>query len=281
MKKQHLPRLHWPGSWLLVALTWFSFLPVAARQQPPQESPAQKNISVTGRVTDAANRPMPGVTVIQKGTQNGAITDAAGNYRLQLPADATLQFSIIGMDTREIPVNGRTQLSISLSEKSTALNEVVAIGYGKQSRATLTTAISRVNAKEFEHAPGQNPLLQMQGKVPGLTLQVNSGQPGADPQIFLRGGTTTSPEKDAPLLIIDGMVSQGMRSISDMNTDDIESVQVRPRRPSTAHARPTASSSSKQNPAKPANRASASVSTMDWNNRRNNTSSSVHAITST
>ncbi|MBC9933088.1 SusC/RagA family TonB-linked outer membrane protein [Chitinophaga qingshengii] len=226
MKKQHLPRLQWPASCLLVALTWFSFLPVQAQQHPPQESTTGKKIAVTGKVTDAANHPMPGVTVLQKGTQNGIVTDAAGNYRLQVPADAVLLFSIIGMDTKEIPVNGRTQLSVALSEKSTSLNEVVAIGYGKQSRATLTTAISRVNSKEFEHAPGQNPLLQMQGKVPGLTLQVNSGQPGADPQIFLRGGTTSSPEKDAPLLIIDGMVSQGMRSISDMNADDIESVQV-------------------------------------------------------
>jgi TonB-linked SusC/RagA family outer membrane protein len=226
MKKQHLPRLLWKGSWLLAALPLFSYGSAHAIPYDSYIIQAREKITITGKVTDESNHPLPGVTILEKGTQNGVITDAAGNFRLLAAENATLVVSLIGMEPQEIPVNGRKNISVVLSGKSTSLNEVVAIGYGKQSRATLTTAISKVSSKEFEHAPGQNPLLQMQGKVPGLTLQVSSGQPGSDPQIFMRGGTTSSPEKDAPLFIIDGMVSQGMRSLSDMNPGDIESVQV-------------------------------------------------------
>ncbi|HTN37997.1 MAG TPA: SusC/RagA family TonB-linked outer membrane protein, partial [Arachidicoccus sp.] len=110
------------------------------------------------------------------------------------------------------------------SEKS-MLDEVVVIGYGKQSRETVTGAISKISEKEFDHAPAANPLVQLQGKVPGLSLQISDGQPGANPQIFIRGGSSTSAEGDAPLFIVDGFVG-AIRNMSDLNPDDIESVQV-------------------------------------------------------
>ncbi|GAA0560650.1 SusC/RagA family TonB-linked outer membrane protein [Chitinophaga japonensis] len=106
--------------------------------------------------------------------------------------------------------------------KSVNLVEVVAIGYGQQSRGTVTNSISKVKEAEFSHTPAANPLLQLQGKVAGLSLQVSDGQPGATPKVFLRGGTTASPEGDAPLYIIDGVI----RTINEINPDDIESVQV-------------------------------------------------------
>lgn len=188
--------------------------------------PVKDKIAVSGQVTDAKGSPLPGVTVLEKGTQNGTITDEDGQYQLTVEANAILQFSLMGMDPVEQPVAGKQKLNTVLAEKSVNLNEVVAIGYGKQSRATLTTSISKIGTQEFADAPAANPLMQLQGKVAGLSLQISDGQPGSNPKIFMRGGTTTSPDGDAPLLIVDGLVSQGMRSISDLNAADIESVQV-------------------------------------------------------
>ena len=130
------------------------------------------------------------------------------------------------METKRFDIKGRRNIVIVLKESSVLLDEVVAIGYGKQSRALITNSISKINKEEFQKAPGQNPLLQLQGKVPGLSLQISNGQPGADPQIFIRGGSSTSPESDTPLIIIDGIISQGFRNISDMNPADIESIEV-------------------------------------------------------
>lgn len=183
-------------------------------------------IRVQGTVTDGSGNPVPGVTIVEKGTQNGTVSLDNGRYVITVPGTATLVFKALGMRTMEVPVDGRATLDVALEGSSVKLNEVVAIGYGKQSRVDVTGAISKVGEQEFEHTQGGNALKQLQGKVPGLSLQISSGQPGADPQIFLRGGTTTSPEGDAPLLIVDGVVSQGMRGITDLNPSDIESIQV-------------------------------------------------------
>lgn len=181
---------------------------------------------VTGVVTDRSGNPVPGATIVEKGTQNGTVSLENGHYALTVHDGATLVFKALGMQPEEMQVAGRKVLDIVLQGNTVRLNEVVAIGYGKQSRVDVTNAISKVGEEEFEHTQGGNALKQLQGKVPGLSLQISSGQPGADPQIFLRGGTTTSPEGDAPLLIVDGVVSQGMRGITDLNPENIQSIQV-------------------------------------------------------
>src|SRR5699024_3716584 len=186
----------------------------------------QDTIEVYGMITDQDENPLSGVTVIEKGTQNGVISSEGGKYNIQVDEKATLVFKTLGLQTKEIDVNGRTKIDVVLEGSTVKLNEVVAIGYGKQSRVDVTNAISKVGAEEFEHAPGANALSQLQGKVAGLSLQISNGQPGSNPQIFLRGGTTTSPEGDAPLIIVDGVVSEGMRSISDLNPDNVQSIQV-------------------------------------------------------
>lgn len=183
-------------------------------------------IRVHGTVTDQSGNPLPGVTIVEKGTQNGIISADDGSYTIQVDENATLIFTIVGMKTKEVEVNGRTKIDVALEGKAVRLNEVVAIGYGKQSRADVTNAISKVGEQEFEHAPNANALKQLQGKVAGLSLQISDGQPGSNPQVILRGGTTTSPEGDAPLIIVDGVVSEGMRSISDLDPNNIESIQV-------------------------------------------------------
>lgn len=182
--------------------------------------------AVTGVVVDSEGETLPGVSVVVKGTTQGTVTDIDGKFTVNVPEKTTLVFSYVGFEPREIEVVGQEYMDVVLEVSSVMLDEVVAIAYGKQSRALLTNSISQVGEEEFLKAPGQNPLLQLQGKVAGLTLQVSSGQPGANPQVFIRGGSSTSPEGDAPLFIVDGIVSQGFRNISDMNPADIESVEV-------------------------------------------------------
>ena len=109
-----------------------------------------------------------------------------------------------------------------MRSSSVALSDVVVIGYGKQSKAALTSAITKVDSKDMAISPTGNPMSMLQGKVPGMEIRVNSGQPGADPQIIVRGGTTTAPESDSPMVIIDGVI----RTMKDINYADIETIQV-------------------------------------------------------
>lgn len=189
-------------------------------------SAQEKQVTVNGTVSDPTGEPLPGVTVVVEGTANGTITDGSGRYAIRVPANSSLVFSFVGMKSQTVPVKSRTKADVTLEEETIGIDEVVAIGYGTQSRVTVTNSISRVDKKELDRAPGQNPMLQLQGKVAGLSLQASDGQPGDTPNFFIRGGSSTSPENDTPLIIVDGLVSQGTRSISDLNPDDIESMQV-------------------------------------------------------
>ncbi|PST83573.1 SusC/RagA family TonB-linked outer membrane protein [Pedobacter yulinensis] len=203
-------------SWLIALFCLFAF-----------QSFAQNGVLVTGTVRSAGNREtMPGVGVRVKNAQVNTLTDAMGKFSIRVPdLQATLVFTYVGVKTQEVPLAGRATAEVLLEDEVNELNEVVVVGYGEQSRSTVTNSISRVDAREFQNAPAANPLNQLQGKVAGLSLQVSSGQPGANPQIFIRGGASTSPEGDAPLFIVDGIVG-AMRNISDINPDDIESMQV-------------------------------------------------------
>src|SRR5690606_26315578 len=179
---------------------------------------------LSGQVKDNEGTPVEGVTVT--GSGSSTTTSADGMFLLRAQqVGAQVVFSAIGYRRHVVNVPATGRLDIALTKEQTDLDEVVVIGYGEQSRATVTTSVGKVDAKEFANAPGQNPLLQMQGKVAGVSLQVSNGQPGANPQIFIRGGSSTSPEGDAPLMIVDGVVGT-MRNISDLNPDDIESMQV-------------------------------------------------------
>ena len=191
-----------------------------------QEKGSGKAMSVSGVVTDNTGAGLPGANVLVVGSKNWAITDAKGAYSVQAGQGDVLEFSFIGMLTRTVTVGTSAVINISLEDDTQMLEEAVSIGYGTQNRSLVTTSITRVSSEEFEHSPQQNPLVQLQGKVPGLQLQVTSGQPGASPDIFMRGGSTTGVTGDSPLIIIDGAVSQGTRGIQDMNPADIESIEV-------------------------------------------------------
>lgn len=183
-----------------------------------------QQVELRGEVRDSEGKALEGVTV--SSPKSSTTTLLNGSFMLRgLLLGEQLRFTAVGYKEFISTVPNDGFLEVVLTKSLNDLDEVVVIGYGQQSRSTVTTSVNKVDVKEFANAPGQNPLLQLQGKVAGVSLQISNGQPGSNPQIFIRGGSSTSPESDAPLMIVDGVVG-AMRNISDLNPDDIESMQV-------------------------------------------------------
>lgn len=180
---------------------------------------------MTGVVQDKAGEPVIGATVVEKANPtHGTITDLDGRFELRgVPKNAVLQFSFVGMQAREVAVNGKNMLNVTL-ELNTVLDEVVVIGYGTQSRATLTTSVSKMDTKALESVPYANLVTALQGTVSGVRVQSTTGQPGASPRIIVRGGTSiNNPDGADPIYIVDGVIRN---DIDGINSDDIESMQV-------------------------------------------------------
>lgn len=181
---------------------------------------------ITGYIYDENGEPVIGVNVVEKGVQtvNGTITDSDGRFSLTVDENAVIQLSYIGYLPQDIPTAGRIHFDIVLKEDTKALDEIVVIGYGSQSRGALTTSISKLDNKVLENIPFANIGSALQGTVSGVRVQSTSGQPGAAPRIIIRGGTSiNNPNGAAPLYIIDGIQRLDM---NDINTADIESIQV-------------------------------------------------------
>jgi TonB-linked SusC/RagA family outer membrane protein len=184
-------------------------------QQAPQ--------TVRGKVTDTSDAPLPGVTVLVKGTTRGTVTGSDGNYSLaNVPSNATLVFSFVGMKTQEIQVTGRPAVDIVMVEEAIGLDEVVAVGYGIQKKATLTGAVSNVKGDEIIKAPTTNASQMLTGLLPGLTTIQRSGEPGEDDPIIRIRGINTLGNND-PLVVIDGVPG---RSLSRIDPGSIESITI-------------------------------------------------------
>ena len=183
---------------------------------------AQQQITVTGKVTEGATGdPAIGVTVLVKGTTIGTVTDIDGNYTLSnVPGDATIVFSYIGMLTIEEPLNGRSVVSVVMAEDVQALDEVVVIGYGSARKRDLTGSIVSLNADEIANRPTTNLISSVQGKVAGVQI-VNTGRAGQDPEVRIRG--TNSINGYSPLYVVDGLFSD---NINYLNPSDIESMEI-------------------------------------------------------
>jgi TonB-linked SusC/RagA family outer membrane protein len=203
----------------------------------------QQMITVSGTVTDAQGQPLPGATVLEEGTTNGTVTNNDGFYTINVPGNATLVISFVGMRTQRVAVNSRPQIDIRMEEETIGLDEVVAIGYAQQSRMKTTASVSSITDEELKNIPSVNPIQALQGKLAGVSIPVLSGQPGAGANIVIRGGTTLRPygenaggrdvttrDPSDPLVIVDGV----FRDMNDVNPDDIESVQVMKDAASTA-----------------------------------------------
>ena len=182
-----------------------------------------QDISITGNVTAKEDgQPLPGVSVVIQGTTTGTITDFDGNYTIEVPTSATLEFSYIGMKGQTVLVDGKLVINVQLSQDYTDLDEVVVVGYGVQKKSVVTAAISSVSSEELENSTPTRIEDVMKGRVSGVQITQSSGQPGSDSKVRIRGiGTINNSE---PLYIVDGMAVGG--GISYLNPTDIESVEV-------------------------------------------------------
>jgi TonB-linked SusC/RagA family outer membrane protein len=200
---------------------------------------ATQNVPVSGRVLDNKGQPLPGVTVLVKGTSNGTSTGTDGGFSLSVPEGATLVFSSVGFRTQELPpLNGPTStIEVRLSDDQQALNEVVVVGYGTQSRQDLSTSVASVGGEALARQPVAGFDQALQGQVPGVQVTTPSGSPGAGINVRVRGSATLSLNA-SPLYVIDGVPvlpdyqqeisvsNQRLNPLNTINPDDIESIDV-------------------------------------------------------
>lgn len=181
-----------------------------------------QNMPITGTITDENGETLPGVTVQEKGTNNGIISDINGQYKLNVAnADAILQFSSVGFETLEVPVGNQSVIEATLQESYTQLAEVVVIGYGTQKKKVLTGSIESISADEITLTPVVRVDQALQGRAAGVQMLNQSGQPGERPSIKIRGiGTDYNSE---PLFLVDGIA---VNSIDNISPGDIASVEV-------------------------------------------------------
>ncbi|MDR1369592.1 MAG: SusC/RagA family TonB-linked outer membrane protein, partial [Dysgonamonadaceae bacterium] len=185
---------------------------------------AQSNIKIRGVVTSIAdNSPLVGVNVIQTGSNSGAVTGLDGSYELTVTVGSELQFTYLGYTPQQVIVTaGKTVYDISLDEDFKLLDEVVVVGYGIQKKSVVTAAISRVTTEELDLEKPTNVQNALKGKVSGVQITSNSGQPGADSKIYIRGIGTVNDAN--PLYVIDGMPSSN--GINYLNPSDIASIEI-------------------------------------------------------
>lgn len=192
-------------------------LPAAVPFYLPQET------AISGKVTDRKNNPLAGVSVSLKGTGVGTVTDARGNYSLKLPdGEGSLVFSYIGFKTKEIPINGQTEINISLEPSVSALNQLVVVGYGVQKKSDLTGSVSEISNSDFQQQPIIRVSDAIKGRAAGVFVQTPNGAPGAGIKIRIRGNNSINGNND-PLYVIDGFVGGDIRTI---NPDDIASIDI-------------------------------------------------------
>lgn len=179
---------------------------------------------VSGTVTDRAGQPLPGVTVVVKGTTQGTISNADGKYSLiNIPADAILQFSFVGMKTTEVVVGIQTTINVELTEDAIGIEEVVAVGYGTMKKSDLTGSVVQVKAEELAVVSTANFSQSLQGRAAGVSVMTDN-RPGVSPKIRIRGNTSISAN-NSPLYVVDGFPLVDA-NISNISAGDIQSIEI-------------------------------------------------------
>lgn len=197
-----------PRSWVLFLLCFISSIALAQQR------------TISGKVVDASRQPIKGASVLVKGTNQGTVTDDAGNFTLMVPNDqSVLVVSNVGFENIEVPVRGRTDFTLSLTERTSALSEIVVTGYTAQRRKDITGSVAVVDVGSMKQIPTGNVSQALQGQASGVTV-LSSGQPGAGTSLRVRG--LTSIGSVTPLVIIDGTPG----SLDNLNSNDIETIQV-------------------------------------------------------
>lgn len=179
--------------------------------------------AVSGTVADASGQPLPGVTVVVKGTTQGTITNADGTFFLtNLSENASLVFSFVGMKTQEIAVAGQTRIDVRMEEETIGIEEVVAVGYGVTRKSDLTGSVSSVTSADFEKQPIIRFENALKGRAAGVQVQKPSGAPGAGMKIRIRGANSINGDNE-PLYVVDGFVGA---DIISLNPNEIASISV-------------------------------------------------------
>ncbi len=179
--------------------------------------------TVTGTVVDENGTPLPGTSVIEKGTTNGTQTDFDGNFSLEVSPDAILVFRYIGFKSQELAVTGQTTVRATLVEDAAALDEVIVVGYSTQTRGDLTGSVASVDMSEATKQPIVNVAEALEGRVTGVSI-TNAGAPGGNPVVRIRGFGT--PNNNNPLYIIDGLQTTDPGILNNINPADIAQMNV-------------------------------------------------------
>lgn len=190
------------------------FIPIMAFAQ---------NTQVKGTVRDKVGESLIGVSVVEKGTTNGTMTDIDGNYELKVQSNAALEFSYIGYVSQSVDVKGRNQVNVTMQEDNQMLDEVVVIGYGAQRKEAVTGSVVSMRGDRLREVQTGNVTSALSGRMPGVQLSQTSSKPGADMQIRIRGTRSFSADNN-PLIVLDGIPFAG--SIGDINPNDIKSLDI-------------------------------------------------------
>lgn len=207
---------------LFIALNSFSTPAIGAKTNENLEI-QQNTTSVEGVIKDADNLPLIGVSVVVKGTTNGTISDFDGKYRLTVTdPNAVLEFSFIGFAKQEVALNGRSKVDVVLLEDTQTLDEVVVVGYGTMRKSDVTGSIATAKGADMIKNQSFNALEGLKGKASGVNIFSNTGQPGGEMRVIIRGVSTINASAN-PLYVVDGVV---MSSLQFLNPNDIESIEV-------------------------------------------------------
>lgn len=183
----------------------------------------QQQKEVTGKVTDSGGLPLPGVSVVVKGTTVGTVTNADGTFSLRIPAEAeTLQFSFVGMKMQEMAIEGRSTFTVVMEDETIGLEEVVAVGYGTMKKSDLTGSVTSVRSEDFVQGVASNALQLLSGKASGVNISQVNSEPGGDLTVRIRGAGSINSSNNV-LIVIDGLPGG---STANINPADIESIEI-------------------------------------------------------
>ncbi|MBC9794443.1 TonB-dependent receptor [Sinomicrobium sp. FJxs] len=196
-----------------------------------KDTPVFLQQSISGTVLDDTGAPLPGASVVEKGTTNGVTTDFDGNFTMDVNTDAILEISFLGYSVKEVSVNGQSRIEVQLEPDATQLDDVVVVGYGTQKKSDVTGAVASVKSEDFNKGVVTNPGELLQGKMAGVNIAPNSGEPGAAQNVIIRGvGSLRSGTQ--PLYVVDGFLldnsSTGIvtNPLNFLNPNDIASIDV-------------------------------------------------------
>lgn len=208
---------------LLLLLCVFISLTTTARPEFGKLHTEQNGKTVSGVVLGPEGEEIAGVSIVVKGTNNGIISNNNGEYRLSnVASDATLIFSFIGMETKEVSVSGKSVVDVTLALELTKVDEVVIVAYGEQEKISVTGSVAAVKSAELKQSPSPNVVGALSGRLPGLVTVQSSGRPGAEGySIYLRGVSTTNGS--SPLILVDGVPRD---NITQLDPNEIESLTV-------------------------------------------------------